>query len=154
MLKVGDWAPDFALEDQNGMVHTLKDFAGMRLVLYFYPRDLTPGCTRQACAFAARYHEFTSLGVAVVGVSKDSVSQHRKFADKNALPFLLLSDPSTQTIQAYGAWGEKKLYGKIHQGAVRTTYLISPDGVVDAIFEKVKPDTNADEILEYLKKTK
>ena len=121
------------------------------MVLYFYPKDSTPGCTRQACAFAAAYGEFERLGVSVIGVSKDSAASHRKFADKHSLPFLLLSDPELTAIQAYGVWQEKKLYGKVSMGVVRTTYIIDENGVIEKVMPKVKPDTNAAEILDYLK---
>ena len=121
------------------------------MVLYFYPKDNTPGCTRQACAFAAAYGEFEQLGVTVIGVSKDSAASHQKFADKHSLPFILLSDPELTAIQAYDVWQEKKLYGKVSMGVVRTTYVIDEQGVIEKAMPKVKPDTNAAEILDYLK---
>ena len=120
-------------------------------MLYFYPRDNTPGCTRQACAFAGAYEDFRTLDVAVIGVSKDSVASHQRFAEKYNLPFILLSDPELQAIQAYGVWQEKKNYGKVSMGVVRTTYVIDPEGRIERTFPKVKPDTNAAEILEYLR---
>ena len=120
------------------------------MVLYFYPRDNTPGCTRQACGFAQNYAGFTQRDVVVIGVSKDSVASHLKFAQKYELPFVLLSDPDLQAIQAYGVWQEKKLYGKVSMGVVRTTYVIDPQGVIEKVMPKVKPDTNAAEILAYL----
>ena len=150
MLEVGMKAPDFALLDQNGQTVRLSDFLGRRVVLYFYPRDNTPGCTRQACAFARSYEQFWTKDVVVIGVSKDSAASHQKFAQKNQLPFLLLSDPELQAIQAYGVWQEKKLYGKVSMGVVRTTYLIDPQGKIERVMAKVKPDTNAEEILRYL----
>ena len=151
MLEAGTKAPAFTLPDQDGSPVSLSDFAGKKVVLYFYPKDSTPGCTRQACAFAAAYGEFERLGVPVIGVSKDSAASHRKFADKHSLPFLLLSDPELTAIQAYGVWQEKKLYGKVSMGVVRTTYIIDENGVIEKVMPKVKPDTNAAEILDYLK---
>lgn len=150
MLQIGDKAPDFALPDATGKVFGLKNFAGKKVVLYFYPRDNTPGCTRQACAFAEHFAEFGRRGVAVVGVSKDSPESHRKFAEKYHLPFLLLSDPELTAIRAYGVWREKKLYGKVSMGVARTTFVIDENGRIAAVMEKVKPDTNASEILEKL----
>ena len=150
MLEVGMKAPDFALLDQNGQTVRLSDFLGRRVVLYFYPRDNTPGCTRQACAFARSYEQFRTKDVVLIGVSKDSAASHQKFAQKNQLPFLLLSDPELQAIQAYGVWQEKKLYGKVSMGVVRATYVIDRDGVIEKVMPRVKPDTNAEEILRYL----
>ena len=150
MLEVGMKAPDFALSDQHGRTVRLSEFLGRRVVLYFYSRDNTPGCTRQACAFARSYEQFRTKDVVVIGVSKDSAASHQKFAQKNQLPFLLLSDPELQAIQAYGVWQEKKLYGKVSMGVVRTTYLIDPQGKIERVMAKVKPDTNAEEILRYL----
>ena len=147
MLEKGMKAPDFALQDQHGNTVTLSDFRGTKVVLYFYPRDNTPGCTRQACAFAGLYREFEKKGVKVVGVSKDSVSSHVKFAEKYGLPFTLLSDPELEAIQAYGVWQEKKLYGKVSMGVVRTTFIIDENGIIEKVMPKVKPDTNASEIL-------
>ena len=150
MLEVGMKAPEFILQNQNGDMVSLCDFLGKRVVLYFYPKDHTPGCTRQACAFAGTYAEFERRGVVVIGVSRDSVSSHAKFAEKNNLPFILLSDPDREAIEAYGVWQEKKMCGKVSMGVVRTTYLISAEGVIEAVMPKVKPDTNAVEILEML----
>ncbi len=147
MLEKGMKAPDFALQDQHGKTVTLSDFRGTKVVLYFYPKDNTPGCTRQACAFAGLYREFEKKGVKVVGVSKDSVSSHVKFAEKYGLPFTLLSDPELEAIQAYGVWQEKKLYGKVSMGVVRTTFIIDENGIIEKVMPKVKPDTNASEIL-------
>ncbi len=151
MLEKGTRAPDFTLPDKEGKPVSLSDFAGKRIVLYFYPKDGTPGCTRQACAFAGAYGEFEKLGVTVIGVSRDSAAAHKKFAEKNSLPFILLSDPETEVLQAYGVWQEKKLYGKTSMGVVRSTYIIGGDGLVEKAMPRVKPDTNAAEILEYLK---
>ena len=151
LLETGAIAPDFALQNSEGNTVRLSDFAGKRVVLYFSPRDNTPGCTRQACAFAGAYEDFRTLDVAVIGVSKDSVASHQRFAEKYNLPFILLSDPELQAIQAYGVWQEKKNYGKVSMGVVRTTYVIDPEGRIERTFPKVKPDTNAAEILEYLR---
>ncbi len=150
MLEVGTKAPDFTLPDQNGNMVSLSDFAGKRVVLYFYPKDNTPGCTRQACAFAGTYAEFQKRDIQVIGVSKDSVASHLKFAQKYDLPFVLLADPELKAIQAYDVWKEKKLYGKVSMGVVRTTYIIGADGKIEAVMPKVKPDTNAQEILDRL----
>ena len=150
MLEINTKAPDFTLPDKDGNPVSLSDFRGRKVVLYFYPRDNTPGSTRQACAFAAAYDRFRSMDVTVIGVSKDSVSSHLKFAQKYDLPFILLSDPELQAIQAYDVWKEKKLYGKVSMGVVRTTYIIDEQGNIEKAMPKVKPDTNAAEILEYL----
>lgn len=150
MLEVGMQAPDFKLLDKDGQSVRLNDFLGKKVVLYFYPKDNTPGCTRQACAFAQHYEQFQNRNVVVIGISKDSVASHLKFAQKYHLPFLLLADPELQAIQAYGVWQEKKLYGKISMGVVRTTFLINEQGMVERVMPKVKPDTNAEEILRYL----
>ena len=150
MLEVGIQAPAFTLPDQNGDLVSLSDFAGKKVVLYFYPKDNTPGCTRQACAFAQSYPEFQARNVVVIGVSKDSVVSHLKFAQKYELPFILLSDPELRAIQAYGVWQEKKLYGKVSMGVVRSTYLIDEQGVIIKVMPKVKPDSNAQEILGFL----
>ena len=147
MLEVGTKAPEFPLPDKDGNPVSLSDFLGKKVVLYFYPKDNTPGCTKQACAFAASYEGFKAKNVAVIGVSKDSVASHQKFAAKYDLPFLLLSDPELQAIQAYGVWQEKKLYGKVSMGVVRSTYLIDEQGVIARVMPKVKPDTNAADIL-------
>ena len=150
MLEVGTKAPDFTLKNQEGQEVSLSQFAGKRVVLYFYPRDNTPGCTRQACGFAQNYEGFTQRDVVVIGVSKDSVASHLKFAQKYQLPFVLLSDPELSVIQAYDVWKEKKLYGKVSMGVVRTTYVIDADGTIVWAKEKVKPDQNAQEILDFL----
>ena len=150
MLEIGMKAPEFTLPDKDGNAVRLSDFVGRKVVLYFYPKDNTPGCTRQACAFAAAYEGFKTKDVVVIGISKDSVASHLKFAQKHDLPFVLLSDPELQAIQAYGVWQEKKLYGKVSMGVVRSTYIIDAQGMVEKVMPKVKPDTNAVEILEYL----
>ena len=150
MIEVGTKAPNFTLQDKDGKDVSLSDFLGKKVVVYFYPKDNTPGCTRQACAFASAYDTFTEKGIAVIGISKDSVASHVKFAEKYNLPFTLLSDPELQAIKAFGVWQEKKLYGKVSFGVVRTTFLIDEKGIVQRVMPKVKPDTNATEILEYL----
>ena len=143
-------APDFTLNDVSGKAVSLSDLRGKKVVLYFYPKDNTPGCTRQACAFAGAYLQFKDKGVEVVGISRDSVASHVKFAEKHGLPFILLSDPELEAIKAYGVWQEKKLYGKLSFGVVRTTFIIDENGIIEAVMPKVKPDTNAAEILEML----
>ena len=150
MLEKGTKAPEFELFDKDGNAVKLSDFFGKKVVLYFYPKDDTPGCTRQACAFAENFEEFKKLDAAVIGISKDSVSSHAKFAEKYHLPFILLSDPELQAIQAYEVWQEKKLYGKVSMGVVRTTFIIDENGMIEKVMPKVKPDTNASEILAYL----
>ena len=150
MLEVGSKAPVFTLPDKDGNTISLSDFLGKKVVLYFYPKDNTPGCTRQACAFAAAYEGFKANDVVVIGISKDSVASHLKFAQKHDLPFILLSDPELQAIGAYGVWQEKKLYGKVSMGVVRTTFIIDEQGNIEKVMPKVKPDTNAEEILAYL----
>ena len=142
--------PAYKLPDKDGNLVSLSDFAGKRVVLYFYPRDNTPGCTRQACAFAAAYEAFKALDAVVIGVSKDSAASHQKFAQKHELPFILLSDPELAAIQAYGVWQEKKNYGKVSMGVVRSTFVIDGAGNIEKVMPKVKPDTNAQEILDYL----
>ena len=150
LLNIGDIAPDFTLPDKDGNPVSLSDFAGQKVVLYFYPRDNTPGCTRQACAFAFHYAEFQRRGVQVIGISKDSVASHQKFAEKYNLNFILLADPDRDAIEKYGVWQEKKQYGKVSMGVVRTTYIIDEQGRIQAVMPKVKPDTNAADILEML----
>ena len=150
MLKDGIKAPDFTLPDKDGNPVTLSSFLGKKIVLYFYPKDNTPGCTRQACAFAAAYEGFKAKDIVVIGISKDSVASHVKFAEKYSLPFILLSDKDLEAIKAYDVWQEKKMCGKVGMGVVRTTYIIDEHGIIEKVMEKVKPDTNAAEILEYL----
>ena len=150
MLEMGIKAPDFTLFDKDGNQVSLSDFLGRKVVVYFYPKDNTPGCTRQACAFAQSYEAFKSCGAVVIGVSKDSAASHAKFAAKHDLPFILLADPQLEAITAYDVWQEKKLYGKVSMGVVRTTYVIDENGMIEKVMPKVKPDTNAAEILAYL----
>ncbi len=147
MLEAGQKAPDFTLKDKEGKDISLSDFKGKKVVLYFYPKDNTPGCTRQACAFAGLYGEFQKKGVEVIGISKDSVASHAKFSEKHGLGFVLLSDPELTAIQAYGVWQEKKMCGKVSMGVVRTTFIIDENGVIEKVMAKVKPDTNAADIL-------
>ena len=147
MLEIGMKAPDFTLKDKNGNDFTLSSLLGKKVVLYFYPKDNTPGCTRQACAFAGAYKQFEAKGIEVVGISKDSVASHVKFAEKYDLPFILLSDPDRVAIEAYGVWQEKKMCGKVSMGVVRTTFIIDENGNIEKIMPKVKPDTNAADIL-------
>ena len=151
MLSAGTKAPDFSLKDQFGKDVSLTDFLGKKVVLYFYSRDNTPGCSRQACAFAGAYEEFMSMDAVVIGVSKDSVASHVKFAEKYSLPFVLLSDPELEAIKAYDVWQEKKNYGKVSMGVVRSTYIIDEHGIIEKVMPKVKPDTNAADVLNYLK---
>ena len=150
MLTVGMKAPDFTLLDKDGRTVSLSDFLGKKVVLYFYPKDNTPGCTRQACAFAGAYREFQEKNVEVIGISKDSVASHVKFAERHGLPFVLLADPDRVAIEAYGVWQEKKMCGKVSLGVVRTTFVIDENGVIERVMPKVKPDTNAAEILAQL----
>ncbi|MBQ7940637.1 MAG: thioredoxin-dependent thiol peroxidase [Clostridia bacterium] len=147
MLTTGMMAPAFTLQDRTGKTVSLSDFLGKKVVLYFYPKDNTPGCTRQACAFAGLYNAFRNKGVEVIGISKDSVASHEKFAEKYELPFVLLADPERTAIEAYGVWQEKKQYGKVSMGVVRTTFLVDENGMIVRIMPKVNPDTNAAEIL-------
>lgn len=150
MLEVGCKAPMFTLPDQNGAMHSLADYAGQKVILYFYPKDNTAGCTAQACSFAELYPQFREHGAVVLGVSKDSVSSHKKFEEKYGLPFTLLSDPALEVIQAYGVWQEKKLYGKVSMGVVRTTYLIDEQGVIVKAMGKVKAAENPAQMLKAL----
>ena len=147
MLNVGDKAPSFTLTDKDGKPVALNDFLGKKIVLYFYPKDNTPGCTRQACAFAGLYGEFKKKGVEVIGISRDSIASHLKFSEKHGLGFVLLSDTELEAIKAYDVWKEKTLYGKKSFGVVRTTFIINEQGIIEEIMPKVKPDTNAAEIL-------
>ena len=151
MLQPGQKAPDFTLMDQNGKEVRLSDFLGKKVVLYFYPKDNTPGCTKQACAFASAYDAFREKDIAVIGISKDSVSSHVKFAEKYHLPFILLSDPERKAIEPFGVWQEKKMCGKVSMGVVRTTYIIDENGIVSHVMPKVKPDTNAEDVLALLR---
>ena len=151
ILQQGTKAPDFTLPDKDNHPVSLSDFKGKKVILYFYPKDNTKGCTTQACTFRDAYSEFEALGAVVIGVSKDSTRSHTNFASKHELPFLLLSDPETEVIQAYDVWKEKKMYGKTYMGIVRTTYIIDEAGMIEKVYEKVKPAENADQILEHLK---
>ena len=150
MLEVGQKAPDFTLPNQNGEMVKLSDFLGKKVVLYFYSKDNTSGCTKQACAFGLTYHRFKALGVEVIGISKDSAASHEKFAAKHSLPFLLLSDEERQVHQDYDVLKEKKSAGKVTLGTLRTTYIINEQGIIEKVMPKVKPDTNAEEVLAYL----
>ena len=154
MLEVNASAPNFSLADKDGNMVSLADFRGKKVVVYFYPKDNTPGCTRQACAFASNYEEFKSRDIVVIGISKDSAKSHQKFAEKYELPFILLADPELAAIKAYDVWQEKKLYGKVSMGVVRATYIIDKQGNIEKVMPKVKPDTNAEEILAYLSANK
>ena len=147
MLEIGNKAPEFTLLDKDGREVSLSSFLGKKIVLYFYPKDNTPGCTRQACAFAGAYEEFKKKDIVVIGISRDSVASHIKFAEKYNLPFILLSDPDLIAINAYGVWQEKKMCGKVGMGVVRTTFIIDEQGNIAAVMPKVKPDTNAEEVL-------
>lgn len=149
MLKEGIKAPSFKLYNQNNKLISLQDFLGKKVVLYFYPKDDTPGCTRQACAFRDDYHLFNENNIVVIGISKDSVESHQKFMDKFNLPFILLSDPELNVIKAYDVWKEKKMFGKVSMGIKRSTYLIDENGVIEKVFANAKPDTNSEEILKY-----
>ena len=150
MLAVGTKAPAFELPDQNGEIHTLEEYRGQKVILYFYPRDNTQGCTAQACAFGDLMPAFREKGAVIIGVSKDSVASHQKFAEKHGLNFILLADPEREAIEKYGVWQEKKLYGKVSMGVVRTTFIIDENGNIEHIMPKVKPDTNAEEILKMI----
>ncbi len=150
MLEVGTKAPAFTLPDQNGQMHSLEDYRGKKVILYFYPKDNTAGCTKQACGFADRYPQIQEKGALVLGVSKDSVKSHKNFEQKYSLPFTLLSDPDHQVLELYGAWGEKKNYGKVTMGTIRTTYLIDEEGVIIKAMGKVKAADNPAQMLEEL----
>lgn len=147
MLETGIKAPDFTLPDQNGEMRSLADYKGQKVILYFYPRDNTPGCTKQACGFGELYPQFQEKGAVVLGVSKDSVASHKKFEEKFGLPFILLSDTEKTVIEAYDVWKEKKMCGKVSMGVVRTTYLIDEDGIIIKAFDKVKAADNPAQML-------
>ena len=151
MLEIGTKAPGFTLPDQNGEQRSLSDYLGQKVILYFYPKDMTSGCTKQACGFGERYPQFLEKGAVVLGVSKDSVSSHKKFEEKYGLPFPLLSDPEQEVIRAYDVWKEKKNYGKVTMGVVRTTYLIDEKGFIVKAFGKVKAADNPAQMLAELK---
>ncbi|HIV30044.1 MAG TPA: thioredoxin-dependent thiol peroxidase [Candidatus Pullichristensenella excrementipullorum] len=150
MLVAGTQAPSFSLPDQNGQTHTLEEYRGQKVVLYFYPKDNTPGCTKQACAFGELYPQFREKGAVVLGVSKDSVASHKKFEEKYGLPFTILSDEGLEAIKAYDVWQEKNMYGKKTMGVVRTTYLIDENGVIARAFSKVKAGENPQQMLDTL----
>lgn len=150
MLEENTKAPNFQLMDEKGALHKLSDYSGKKVVLYFYPKDNTPGCTKQACAFKASYDQFKRNDVEVIGISKDSMKSHQRFIAKYELPFLLLSDPDLEAIQAYDVWQEKKLYGKTYMGVNRSTYIIDEQGMIIKVYPKVSPDKNASEILSFL----
>lgn len=150
LIAIGTRAPDFTLEDQNGIPHSLSDYLGQKVILYFYPKDMTSGCTKQACGFAERYPLFREKGAVILGVSKDSVASHKKFEEKYGLPFTLLSDPDHKVIEAYGVWQEKKLYGRVSMGVVRSTYLIDEKGIIVKALQKVKADQNPQQMLDEL----
>lgn len=147
MLEIGTKAPDFSLPDQNGKTHSLSDYLGKKVILYFYPKDNTPGCTKQACGFAELYPQFCEKGAVVIGISKDSVASHKKFEENYGLPFTLLSDTERKVIEAYGVWQEKKNYGKVSMGVVRSTYLIDENGMVSKVFSNVKATENPEQML-------
>ena len=150
MLEIGTKAPDFILPDQNGTNHSLSDYLGKKVILYFYPRDNTAGCTKQACGFGDLYPQFEEKGAVVIGISKDSVASHKKFEEKYGLPFTLLSDTEKTVIQAYDVWKEKKNYGKVSMGVVRSTYLIDEKGIITKAFGKVKAADNPQQMLDEL----
>lgn len=150
MLEPGTKAPDFTLPDQNGELHSLSDYRGKKVILYFYPKDNTPGCTRQACGFSELRPQFEERGAVILGVSRDSVASHKRFEEKQGLSFTLLSDPELSVIQAYDVWKEKKNYGKVSMGVVRTTYLIDETGTIIKAFDKVKAAENPAQMLEEL----
>ena len=147
MLNTGIIAPNFELPDQNGTIHTLEEYRGKKVILYFYPKDNTPGCTKQACGFSERYPQFMEKGTVVLGVSRDTVASHKKFEEKYGLVFTLLSDPERKVIEAYDVWKEKKNYGKVSMGVVRTTYLIDENGIIIRANDKVKAAEDAEKML-------
>ena len=148
MLETGTKAPNFTLLDEEGQSHSLSDYRGKKVILYFYPKDNTAGCTKQACGFSERYPQFLEKGAVILGVSKDSVNSHKKFKEKYNLSFTLLSDPDKEVIGLYDCWKEKKLYGKVSMGVVRTTYLIDEDGIIIKAMDKVKAADNPEQMLE------
>lgn len=151
MLKIGDKAPDFTLLNQDGKAISLSDFLGKKVIVYFYPKDDTPGCTTQACSFRDSYDDFKELDVVVLGISKDSVESHKKFYEKYNLPFNIISDPNLEAIKAYDVWVEKKMFGKTTMGVSRSTFIVDEKGRIEQVFRKASPDKNAEEILFYLK---
>jgi peroxiredoxin Q/BCP len=151
MLKEGDKAPDFILKNEQDQEIALNDFKGKKVVLYFYPKDNTPGCTKEACSFRDVYDDILDAGAVVIGISKDDINSHEKFKNKHKLPFYLLSDTNNNVIESYGAWKEKKMYGKTFMGIVRSTFIIDENGIIINIYPKVKPDTHGEEVLKVLK---
>lgn len=154
MLKVTQKAPAFTLPDQDGVMHSLKDYAGQWVLIYFYPKDDTPGCTKEACALRDEFPAFGKLKAKIFGVSADTVASHKKFATKYKLPFTLLADPEKGMIEAYGVWGKKKFMGREYLGISRSSYLINPEGKIEKVYEKVNPLTHADEVLTDLEATR
>lgn len=150
MIEVGQKAPDFNLPDKDGKMHALKEFKGKKVVLYFYPKDNTPGCTKQACAFRDNMNRFNDKNVVIIGISKDSPKSHQKFADQFDLNYLILSDEDLQAIEAYGVWVEKNMYGKKYMGVSRSTFVIDEQGIVEKVYKKASPDKNAGDIIDYL----
>lgn len=150
MLEVGTVALDFTLQDQNGEEHSLSDYRGKKVILYFYPKDNTAGCTKQACGFAELYPQFTEKGAVILGVSKDSVKSHKNFETKYNLPFTILSDPEHEVIEKYDVWKEKKNYGKVSMGVVRTTYLIDEKGIIVKALGKVKAAENPQDMMDLI----
>lgn len=150
VLQANQPAPDFELYDQDGKPHSLKDYRGERVLLYFYPKDDTPGCTTEACNFRDDFSAYRDAGVTILGISPDSQESHAKFSQKYQLPFTLLADPDHRVCEAYGVWGTKQMFGKEYEGVFRTTYLIDPEGRIEEVFEKVKPDVHSQQVLEVL----
>lgn len=151
ILEAGNQAPDFELQDSQGDLRKLSDYAGQTIVVYFYPKDDTPGCTKEACSFRDSYHDFKAAGVEVIGISPDNVKSHSKFSEKHDLPFILLSDPEHKVCEAYGVWGLKKFMGREYYGVLRTTFVIGPDGKIKKVFKNVKPADHSHEVLEAVK---
>jgi peroxiredoxin Q/BCP len=150
-MKTGMIADDFSLLDSEGNIQTLSSFYGNPVVLYFYPKDNTPGCTKQACGFRDRFDIFNELGITVIGISKDSVESHKKFKEEHQIPFILLSDTEGKVVEAYGVWVEKSMYGKTYMGIKRSTFVIDASGIISHVFEQASPDTNATDILDVFK---
>lgn len=148
MLETGTKAPSFSLPDQNGEIHTLEEYRGKKVILYFYPKDNTPGCTKQACGYAERYPQFLEKGAVVIGISRDKVASHKRFEEKYELPFTILADPELEAIRAYDVWKEKKNYGKVSMGVVRTTYLIDEEGIIVKANDKVKAAEDAEKMID------
>lgn len=148
MLETGIKAPSFSLPDQNGEIHTLEEYRGKKVILYFYPKDNTPGCTKQACGYAEKYPQFLEKGAVVIGISRDKVASHKRFEEKYELPFTILADPELEAIRAYDVWKEKKNYGKVSMGVVRTTYLIDEEGIIVKANDKVKAAEDAEKMID------